>query len=140
LHRFLGNDKKNMDDSGRPLSPHLTIYRWPITMTLSILHRMTGVALSLGLLILTVWLVAVSSGAGTYSQIFALLDSIPGRLLLLAFSFAFFFHLCNGIRHLFWDVGKGFEMRQVNASAWLVVFASVSLTIGFWIALLVSGT
>jgi succinate dehydrogenase / fumarate reductase cytochrome b subunit len=129
-----------MDDSGRPLSPHLTIYRWPITMTLSILHRMTGVALSLGLLILTVWLVAVSSGAGTYGQIFALLDSIPGRLLLLAFSFAFFFHLCNGIRHLFWDVGKGFEMRQVNASAWLVVFASVSLTIGFWIALLVSGT
>lgn len=128
-----------MDKAGRPLSPHLTIYRWPITMILSILHRVTGVALSAGLVVLTIWLFALSSGAAAFEQIAALLQSIVGRLLLAGFSFAFFFHLSNGVRHLFWDVGKGFEMRQVDASAWLVVFASISLTIGFWVMLQVSG-
>jgi succinate dehydrogenase / fumarate reductase cytochrome b subunit len=124
-----------MSKAGRPLSPHLTIYRWPITMTLSILHRITGVALSTGLVILTVWLLALSRGAAAYEPVAALLGSIIGRLLLAAFSFAFFFHFCNGIRHLFWDVGKGFDMRQVNASAWSVVVASLALTIWFWLAL-----
>ena len=124
-----------MDKAGRPLSPHLTIYRWPISMTLSILHRVTGVALSAGLIVLTAWLLALSSGAAAYSQVAALLQSIPGRLMLAGFSFAFFFHLCNGIRHLFWDVGKGFEMRQVTASAWSVVVASSALTIWLWLAL-----
>ncbi len=124
-----------MDKAGRPLSPHLTIYRWPISMTLSILHRVTGVALSAGLIVLTAWLLALSSGAAAYSQVAALLQSIPGRLMLGGFSFAFFFHLCNGIRHLFWDVGKGFEMRQVTASAWSVVVASSALTIWLWLAL-----
>jgi len=127
-----------MDRAGRPLSPHLTIYRWPITMILSILHRMTGVALSAGLIVLTIWLLALSSGAAAHEQLVALLNSVIGRLLLAAFSFAFFFHLCNGVRHLFWDVGKGFEMRQVNTSAWLVVFASTGLTIGLWFFLLMS--
>ena len=124
-----------MSKAGRPLSPHLTIYRWPITMTLSILHRMTGVALSVGLIVFTVWLIALSTGAAAYEQIAALLQSIVGRLLLVAFSFAFFFHLCNGVRHLFWDLGKGFEMHQVTASAWSVVVASLALTIGLWFAL-----
>jgi len=124
-----------MSKAGRPLSPHLTVYRWPITMTLSILHRMTGVALSVGLIILAIWLIALSSSAQAYGQFTALLGSIVGRLLLMAFSFAFFFHLCNGIRHLFWDVGKGFEMRQVTASAWTVVVASLALTLWLWLAL-----
>ena len=124
-----------MDKAGRPLSPHLTIYRWPISMTLSILHRVTGVALSAGLIVLTAWLLALSSGAAAYSQVAALLQSVPGRLMLAGFSFAFFFHLCNGIRHLFWDVGKGLEMRQVTASAWSVVVASSALTIWLWLAL-----
>ena len=122
-----------MNKASRPLSPHLTIFRWPISMTLSILHRVTGVALSVGLIVLTVWLLALSIGAPAYSQIVDLLGSILGRLLLFSFSFAFFFHLCNGIRHLFWDVGKGFEMRQVNASAWAVVVASSALTIWLWL-------
>ncbi len=104
-------------------------------MTLSILHRVTGVALSAGLIVLTAWLLALSSGAAAYSQVAALLQSIPGRLMLAGFSFAFFFHLCNGIRHLFWDVGKGFEMYQVTASAWSVVVASSALTIWLWLAL-----
>ena len=123
-----------MNRAGRPLSPHLSIYRWPISMTISILHRVTGVALSVGLIVLTVWLSALSIGAPAYEQISALMQSVLGRLMLAGFSFAFFFHLCNGIRHLFWDVGKGFEMRQVNASAWSVVVASSALTVWLWFA------
>ncbi len=122
-----------MNKASRPLSPHLTIYRWPITMTLSILHRVTGVALSVGLIVLTLWLLALSIGAPAYGQVTALLESIVGRLMLIGFSFAFFFHFCNGIRHLFWDAGKGFEMRQVTASAWAVVVASSALTIWLWL-------
>ena len=124
-----------MSKSGRPLSPHLTIYRWPITMTLSILHRLTGVALSGGLVILTIWLLALSLGAAAYDPVAALLGTLIGKLLLVAFSYAFFFHFCNGIRHLFWDVGKGFEMRQVVVSAWTVVAASLALTLLFWMSL-----
>ncbi len=104
-------------------------------MTLSILHRVTGVALSVGLVVLTVWLLALSIGAPAYGQVTASLESIVGKLLLIGFSFAFFFHLCNGIRHLFWDLGKGFEMRQVNAWAWAVVVASTALTVWLWIGL-----
>ncbi len=104
-------------------------------MTLSILHRVTGVALSVGLIVLTIWLVALSTGAAAYEQIMSAMQSIVGRLLLVGFSFAFFFHLCNGVRHLFWDVGKGFEMRQVNASAWSVILATIVLTLGLWLAL-----
>ena len=124
-----------MSKAGRPLSPHLTIYRWPITMTLSILHRVTGVALSGGLVILTIWLLALSFGAAVYDPVAALLGTLVGKLLLMAFSFAFFFHFCNGIRHLFWDVGKGFKMHQVVASAWSVVVASLALTLLFWMSL-----
>ena len=124
-----------MSKAGRPLSPHLTIYRWPISMTLSILHRLTGVALSGGLVILTIWLLALSYGATAYEPVAALLGTLFGKLLLVAFSYAFFFHFCNGIRHLFWDVGKGFEMRQAVASAWSVVIASLALTLLFWMSL-----
>ena len=119
--------------AGRPLSPHLSIYRWPITMTLSILHRATGVALSVGLIVFTVWLVALSTGAQSYGQVTGWLQTLVGRVLLIGFSFAFFYHLCNGVRHLFWDVGMGFEMRQANASAWFVVVATVVLTVVFWL-------
>ncbi len=104
-------------------------------MTLSILHRVTGVALSVGLIVLTIWLVALSTGAAAYEQITSVMQSIVGRALLVGFSFAFFFHLCNGVRHLFWDVGKGFEMRQANASAWFVVSAATVLTLGLWLGL-----
>ncbi len=124
-----------MSKAGRPLSPHLTIYRWPISMTLSILHRVTGVALSTGLVILTIWLLALSFGAAAYQPVAGLFGTIIGKLVLVGFSFAFFFHFCNGIRHLFWDVGKGFEMRQVIASAWSVVVVSLSLTLLLWMSL-----
>lgn len=114
------------------MSPHLSVYRWPITMTLSILHRMTGVALTAGLLIYVAWLMAAAGGGPNY-QLFADLMQTPvGRIALVGWSFAFFFHLCNGIRHLFWDAGWGFEKHQVNASAWTAIVGSVILTLMYW--------
>lgn len=120
-------------NQGRPLSPHLSIYRWPITMTLSILHRMTGVALSIGLIALVVWLQSVALGASAYNELGAWLQSGIGQLLLLGWCFAFFFHLSNGVRHLFWDAGRGFEKSQARVTSWLVIVAAVFLTAGYWV-------
>jgi len=121
-----------MNDSGRPLSPHLFVYRWPITMTLSILHRATGAALSIGFVVLGIWLTSAADGGETYAVVTAFLRSGIGWLLLIGWSYAFFFHLANGVRHLFWDAGRGFEKRQANASAWFVVVLSIALTLAFW--------
>ena len=121
-----------MNTSGRPLSPHLTIYRWPITMVLSIIHRITGVALSVGLVALVVWLEAIAYDFIPYDLVLAFMRSLPGRVVLFGFSFAFFFHLSNGIRHLIWDTGRLFEKRQVDTSAWIVLLASVSMTLFYW--------
>ena len=92
-----------MASDNRPLSPHLQVYRWQITMALSILHRMTGVGLGLGLLLLTWWVVAAATGPDYFDFVQGIMASWLGRLILLGFTWALFFHLCNGIRHLFWD-------------------------------------
>lgn len=122
-----------MTDSERPLSPYLTVYRWPVTMTVSILHRISGVTLSIGLVLLAGWLVRVAAGPEQYQGIRVALGSLPGRLLLVLISLAFFLHLANGIRHLAWDLGYGFEKQQANASAWFVVVLAAALTILFWV-------
>ena len=122
-----------MSNTESPLSPHISIYRWPITMTLSILHRATGVAMSVGLIVLAVWLMSVALGGADYERFIAMISTVPGRLLLIGWSFAFFLHLANGVRHLFWDIGKGFEMSQANASAWFVIVLAFGLTIAFWL-------
>ncbi len=122
-----------MNTSGRPLSPHLTIYRWPITMVLSIIHRITGVALSVGLVALVAWLAVIAYDFIPYDPVLAFMRSLPGRVVLFGFSFAFFFHLSNGIRHLIWDTGRLFEKRQVDMSAWIVLLASVSMTLFYWL-------
>lgn len=124
-----------MRNADRPLSPHLSVYRWPITMTLSILHRVTGMLLSLGLLLLSAWLIAAADGAMTYGRLTDALRSGFGRVVLAAVSFAFFFHLANGIRHLFWDLGYGFEKRQANASGWVVIISTLILTVVYWLPL-----
>ena len=124
-----------MSKSDRPLSPHLSIYRWPITMTLSILHRATGVAMSLGFVVLVVWLFDAASGEESYAIFVEAMGSTIGGLMLIGWSFAFFFHLSNGVRHLFWDTGRGFEKQQANASAWVVLVAATVLTAGFWMML-----
>ncbi len=118
--------------SGRPTSPHMSVYRWPITMTLSILHRMTGVALTAGLVVYVLWLMSAATGGTEYQQFVALAQTVPGRIALVGWSFAFFFHLSNGVRHLFWDTGRGFEKAQANASSWVVIVTSVFLTLLYW--------
>ena len=122
-----------MSNNDRPLSPHISIYRWPITMTLSILHRGTGLALSVGLLVLVAWLFSAALSVESYTFVVSSLDSTPGRVCLIGWSFAFFFHLSNGIRHLVWDAGFGFEMRQATASGWFVLLLALVLTTVFWV-------
>jgi len=121
-----------MSNNGRPLSPHLSIYRWPITMTMSILHRATGVAMSVGFIVLAGWLFDAAMGAETYAAMLSYLDTMVGKLLLMGWSFAFFFHLSNGVRHLVWDTGRGFEKTTANASAWFVLLLAIVLTALFW--------
>ena len=121
-----------MSNSGRPLSPHLSIYRWPITMALSILHRMTGVAMSLGLIVLAAWLMQAAAGPEAYLGFTILMSTVIGKLLLIGWSFAFFFHAANGVRHLVWDTGRGLEKHQANRSAWFVIIFSVAVTAAFW--------
>ena len=124
-----------MSNTERPLSPHLSIYRWPITMTLSILHRVTGVAMSVGFLVLASWLVSSATGPDYYGRFMTTMSTPIGRLLLYGWSFAFFFHLMNGIRHLVWDTGRGLDKRQATNSAWFVLIASIALSLLFWAAL-----
>lgn len=124
-----------MSNTERPLSPHLSIYRWPVTMTVSILHRVTGVAMSTGLIVLAWWLNSVALGGDHYTSFASLMASVPGRLLLIGCSFAFFFHLANGVRHLVWDFGHGFEKRQADSSAWFVLLIAIALTAVFWLIL-----
>ena len=121
-----------MTQIDRPLSPHLQIYRWPITMVLSILHRATGVGMAVGFIALVAWLFDAASGADAYAMFLGAAGSTVGKLLLIGWSWAFFYHLCNGIRHLVWDSGRGFEKSQANASAWFVIVGSLVLTAAFW--------
>ena len=120
----------------RPLSPHIGIYKWQITMFMSIMHRVTGVFLSIGLLLLTLWLLAIATGGEQYAQLMDFLRTPFGRLLMIGWSYAFFYHLCNGIRHLFWDSGKGFEIDQVKSSGVFAIIVSILLTIATWFVLL----
>ena len=121
-----------MTTDGRPLSPHLTIYRWPITMILSILHRVTGVGLSAGLIAFVLWLEAIAYAFIPYDTVFGFMQSFPGQVLLFGWCFCFFFHFANGIRHLIWDTGRLFEKRQADVSAWVVLIASATLTVAYW--------
>lgn len=124
-----------MAADNRPLSPHLQIYRPQLTSVLSILHRLTGVFLAVGLLALVYWLSALSQGPESYLDATRVMGSLPGKLLLLGWALSFFFHLLNGIRHLFWDAGKGFELSQVYSSGWMVILGAVVLTVVTWFAI-----
>ncbi len=129
-----------MGNSNRPLSPHLQIYRPQLTAALSIAHRASGVFLTIGTLLLVYWLMALLQGPETYAQAQAFFGSFLGRLILFPWVFALFYHLCNGIRHLFWDMGLGFEISTVYASGKIVVVAATALTlIAFGMAYAMSG-
>ena len=113
----------------RPLSPHLTVYRWPVTMVTSIVHRATGLALSAGTLLLCWWLVAVASGPEQFNEFSSLADSTLGAIVLFGFLWSLAYHLLNGIRHLLWDLGYGFAVTMANQSGVFVIAGSVILTI-----------
>ena len=118
--------------SNRPLSPHLQIYRPQLTSVLSITHRATGVALSLGTMVLLYWLQAVARGPETYAAAQEFLGCWLVKIVLAGWTWAFFYHLCNGIRHLFWGAGKGFELKQVYASGYTVLATATTLTALTW--------
>ena len=117
----------------RPQSPHLQIYRWPITMGTSILHRVTGFGLGLGTLILAWWLVAASMGPDAYATFQAAAFHWFGRLVLFGFTLALVYHMLNGLRHLSWDVGIGFKVPTANASGVVVYMLTVVLTVLIWV-------
>jgi succinate dehydrogenase / fumarate reductase cytochrome b subunit len=117
----------------RPTSPHLQIYRWQIGNTLSILHRLTGIALAFGLLALCFWLVSLAGGVVAYVTAMRVFASPLGVAGLIGWTFAFLYHLLNGVRHLFWDAGMGFERGPRHASGWFAVLGALGLTLGVWI-------
>lgn len=123
----------------RPLSPHLQIYAKQITSTMSILHRATGVVNALGALLLACWLVALADGGEAYAQFSALAGSLPGRVALFVFGATLVYHLLNGVRHLVWDMGHGFEIPQVYRSGYIVVALALLLTGLLWYAGLSAG-
>ena len=118
-----------MSNHQRPLSPHLQVYRPQLTSVLSISHRISGLANAVGALVLVLWLVAAAAGPERYAGFATFFGSFPGRVLLFLWTYSLFFHLCNGVRHLFWDAGKGFELRQAYASGYAVVAVSIGLTL-----------
>ena len=120
----------------RPLSPHLQIYKPQLTSLLSILHRATGVALSIGSVILVSWVVALYLGETAYSSYSMIINSWFGKLVLFGFTFGLFYHLSNGIRHLFWDVGYGYDLKVAYTSGSLVIISSLTLTIVTWFIVL----
>jgi len=124
---------KHVSAIPRPLSPHLQVYRPQLTSVLSITHRATGVALAVGTLVLVWWLIAAATGPEQFASAQSFLGSWLGLLLLLGWSWSLFYHLCNGIRHLFWDAGMGFELKAAYASGWVVVLASMVLTVIAWL-------
>ncbi|MCZ8096433.1 MAG: succinate dehydrogenase, cytochrome b556 subunit [Burkholderiales bacterium] len=117
----------------RPLSPHIQIYRPMLTMTMSIVHRITGAALYFGTLILAAWLIAAASGQASFATMQAVLGSFLGRLVLFGYTWALLHHMLGGIRHLIWDTGRGFGAVERELFAKLTLGGSIVLTILLWI-------
>jgi len=116
-----------------PLSPHLQIYRLPLSALLSVTHRATGVVLGLGAMILVLVLATAANSPETYAIIHGHLDTWYGQIFLLGLTFSLYLHFCNGIRHLFWDVGLGFELDTVDRTAKLAIFISIVFTVATWL-------
>jgi len=117
----------------RPLSPHLQIYRLPITAVLSISHRLSGAALVIGVTFLTWALVAAARGPGPWTLVQGFATSWPGLVLLFIWTWVLYFHFCNGLRHLLWDLGYGFNIDRAGLYGWSVIIASVVLTVLTWL-------
>jgi succinate dehydrogenase / fumarate reductase cytochrome b subunit len=122
-----------MPSHPRPTSPHLQIYKLQLTSVTSILHRITGVVLAIGTLALVYWLVAAAISEQSFDTAEAIAGSWIGRLALFGWTLAFFYHLANGIRHLGWDAGVGFELSATYRNGWIVIIATVILTVAAWV-------
>jgi succinate dehydrogenase / fumarate reductase cytochrome b subunit len=116
----------------RPLSPHMQIYRWPVTMLMSILHRITGGALYFGTLLVAWWLIAASAGPAAYGTVASVFNSWFGRLILLGYTWALLHHMLGGIRHLIWDTGHGFAQHERESLALATAVGSIVLTLVLW--------
>ena len=121
-----------MASADRPLSPHLQVYRPQITSVLSITHRLSGVALSAATLLFTYWVGAAAYGPDAFARAQSLMGSWFGLLVLFGFTIALFFHMANGVRHLFWDIGKGFELKTLRRTGWAVVIVALGATALTW--------
>lgn len=117
----------------RPLSPHLQVYRPQITSTMSILHRITGFSLAAGSLVLVIWLWGAAYSPPLFSAMYTFFAHPLGRILMFGWTFAYFYHLGNGVRHLFWDAGRGFELDNVYRSGYAVVVFSGLFTVAIWL-------
>lgn len=125
-------DSKVVDP--RPLSPHLQIYRPLINMVMSIVHRITGVALNFGTLLLAWWLVAAAQGPKYFQFVSDVFGSLPGKVVLFGYTWALMHHMFGGIRHLIWDTGRGFDLTTVDRMSWASIVASVLSTALIWFA------
>ena len=117
------------NNNNRPLSPHLDIYQYQITWTVSIMHRLTGIAMMVGLLLITAWFLSAAFSKELFLVINNFLRSWVGIFVIFGSLWAFWFHFLNGVRHFFWDAGYGFNLETVARSGWTVVFGSIILTI-----------
>ncbi|AUB78596.1 succinate dehydrogenase, cytochrome b556 subunit [Spiribacter roseus] len=126
-----------MSTDNRPLSPHLQVYRLPFTALTSISHRISGVLLSGGALALVYWVVAAAAGPQAYATASSILSSLPVQALIFLWTFVLFYHLCNGIRHLVWDVGYGFDLKTAQRSGQIAIGAAAALTLIAWLIALV---
>jgi succinate dehydrogenase / fumarate reductase cytochrome b subunit len=129
-----------MPQAVRPLSPFVDIYRWSITMALSIIHRVTGVALAIGTILLVALLFGIANGPASYETVRHFCGSWFGLIVLFGWSWALCFHLSNGIRHLFWDAGAGFEKQRAAATGWAVVVISLVATGLIWVFVFTQGS
>ena len=122
-----------MNYSKNPLSPHLQIYRWHISSLLSITHRIAGVVNLISLILIFFWLVVLSFSENNYELFLLLINSFFGKFILIGFTWSMIFHMLSGIRHLFWDLGYGFEIKTANISGIIVIISSLVLTVIFWL-------
>jgi succinate dehydrogenase / fumarate reductase cytochrome b subunit len=131
--------KGAMARAERPLSPHLQIYRWYFTMALSIAHRVTGVGLALGLVLFTWWLLALASGPEAFATVHGVMNSWFGVLILFLCTLALFYHMGNGVRHLAWDFGYGFDPKIARASGAAVLVFAGAMTVLIWLIIAIAG-
>lgn len=125
--------------AARPLSPHLQIYKMPVSMVMSIVHRITGSALYVGTLIVAALLVAAAAGPDAYDKVTALLGTWPGLVVLFGYTWALLHHLAGGVRHFIWDTGAGFNLQTVDLMSWATLAFSLTGTVLIWAYVLLSG-